>query len=131
MQKTQIMGYIFYNKIDLKEGKVYSLYDLTKELGSKDKNGYNSCLVKDKFGNEYYHIHEVIIAEGLKLPKHLWPTDETGKRYEVDHKTPIKNGGTDSFKNLRLVSKKDNMNNEHSIINMSVARIGKKFITTN
>lgn len=121
------MGKIFYNKIDLEKGKVYSLFDLTKELGTKTKLGYTTCLIKDKYGNDYYHIHEVIIAEGLKLPKHLWPRDEKGKRYEVDHITPVRNGGTDSFENLRLVSKLDNMNNEQTIKNMSISHIGKKY----
>ncbi len=121
------MGYIFDNKIDLKKGKAYSLFDLTKELGTKDKHGYNSCMIKDKFGNKYHHIHEVILAEGQKLPKHLWPTDETGKRFQVDHIIPVNNGGTDSFSNLRLVSRLDNMNNELSKVNMSVSHIGKKY----
>ena len=107
----------------LVDTEVPSVY---KELCKKeDKDGYFRCCVKDIYGNKYFHRHELIIAEGLQLPKHLWPKDEFGRRYVVDHIIPIKNGGTDTFSNLRLVPINDNIKNEMTVIN--IKNKNKKF----
>lgn len=118
------MGNLFpgYN-IDLENGYIYNI-DGTKK-GSFDGR-YYTCYMKDCYGNEYYNVHQVIISEGLGLPKHLWPVDEKGRRYEVDHIIPVKNGGTNALSNLRLVSIKDNHNNEATLINYSNAVSGEK-----
>lgn len=79
---------------------------------AKNVNGYHQCRLSDCYGNMYHYIHEVIIAEGLQLPKHMWPKDEKGKRFQADHIIPVSQGGTDAFSNLRLVSEKENHNNQ-------------------
>lgn len=91
----------------------------------QNKNGYHCCKLYDLFGNKYYYIHQVIIAEGLKLPKHLWPRDEFGKLYVVDHIIPVSNGGTDSFENLHLIPNNENPKNPFTRINNSKSKIGK------
>ena len=111
--------------INIETGSVYS--ELRKVYNSNtNKNGYHTCKIYDCYGNRYCHLHEVIIAEGLQLPKHLWPVDENGKRYIVDHKLPVSNGGTDAFDNLHLIPKPDNNRNIISRENISKSKIGKK-----
>lgn len=103
-------------KIDTKNAKI------TKEVGaSTNDKGYHPLMVKDCFGNKYQYRHEVIMAEGLQLPKHLWPVDEFGRRYIVDHIIPVANGGTDDFENLRLIPLANNPKNENSKINYEKA----------
>lgn len=110
--------------IDLEKGTV----DVGRHYNRKpNKAGYYCCKIFDCYGNRYYYLHEIILAEGLNLPKHLWPLDEKGKRFQVDHIIPVSNGGTDSFDNLRLVSEKDNHNNENTRKNQSEARKGKHY----
>lgn len=112
-------------KIDLEKGTIYST-KINKEIGnSVDKHGYHKCNIHDCYGNVYYYVSNVIIAEGLNMPKHLWPIDEQGRIFEVDHITPIINGGTDSFNNLRLISKKDNSNTPLTKENKSKAKSGE------
>lgn len=118
------MKKLFKFVIDTDKGVVYNKDGTIK--GSKTEKGYYTCRIKDCYGNIYHTIHQVIYAEGAQFPKHLWPIDEKGKRYEVDHIFPVKNGGTDSFSNLRLVSKHDNHNNELTLQNYSNATKGEK-----
>ena len=120
------MSKLFPNfTINIETGVVYS--EKRKKYNSNtSKNGYHTCKIYDCFNNRYYNIHEVIIAEGLQLPKHLWPVDEKGRRYIVDHKLPVSNGGTDEFKNLHLIPKPDNNRNPISRENNSKSKIGKK-----
>lgn len=99
---------IFIEKIDLVNGLIEGCNAKT------DKNGYRRCTIKDIYGNLYQIVSDVIYAEGNQLPKHLWPLDENGRKYEVDHIKPIREGGTDALDNLRLVSHKDNCNNERT-----------------
>lgn len=106
------MGKLFRNKIDIEQGKVYSLRNENKEIGSLDEEGYIHCKVFDIHGNKYNTIHQVIYAETNNLPKHLWPIDENGKQYEIDHIIPLNNGGTNAASNLRLVSHSQNNKNE-------------------
>lgn len=113
--------------IDLEKGTVYSKKRKIYNTNTS-KNGYHSCKIYDIYGNKYMNCHEVIIAQGLKLPKHLFPTDEKGRKYIVDHITPVSNGGTDAFSNLHLIPKSDNARNTKSIVNMSVAQ-KKRFET--
>ena len=51
----------------------------------------------------------------MQLPKHKWPIDENGNRYEVDHIIPLSDGGTNQASNLRLVTPKDNRNNPQTV----------------
>lgn len=96
------MNDLFKNKIDVTEGKIYSVYDETKEIATNtDKDGYFACFIYDKYKNPYYRVHDVIIAEALQLPKHLWPFDSLG-RYQVNHKD--ENKQNNSISNLELVS---------------------------
>ena len=114
------MSKLFPNYIiDLENGSVWSEKQ-KRYIGTFiTKGGYHKCTVKDCHKNIYQSIHEIILAEGLQYPKHLWPIDENGNRFEVDHILPVRNGGTDVFKNLRLVSKKDNHNNSISKKNIT------------
>lgn len=104
--------------INLEEGFVYSI-SYNKKIGETpgcdDGHRHKCCEIYDIYGNKYTSIHQVIYAEGAKLPKHLWSIDKNGKRYEIDHIIPVKNGGTDMFSNLRLVSHKKNMNNPETL----------------
>lgn len=110
--------------IDLENGVVSSSKSGNR---TKSKAGYYSCKLFDTYGNRYYYIHEIILAEGLQLPKHIWPTDEKGKRYVCDHILPVSNGGTDSFDNLRLIPEADNHRNPTSKKNNSNSKIGKRY----
>lgn len=107
------MGELFPNYIiDLEKCTVYSKYK-EKYIGNGiDKKGYCRCYAVDAYGNMYYGLHEILFAEHRQFPKHLWPIDENGKRYEIDHKNTNK---TDNrVENLRLVSHEDNMNNKNT-----------------
>ena len=97
--------------IDLEKGIIYSKHFKRMMGGKPDKKGYIQIHAIDNFGNKYTKIHQVILAEGLQLPKHLWPVDENGNRYVTDHILPINDGGTNSFSNLRLVSILENNKN--------------------
>lgn len=120
------MSTLFPNHIiDLENGVIYSKRKHTYTTNT-DKKGYVSCCIKDVYGNYYYKVHQVIITEGLQLPKHLWPIDENGVRYIVDHIIPVKNGGTNSFSNLHLIPKPDNSRNPISIENFRKAVEGEK-----
>lgn len=117
-----LMNKLFPNfDIDLEKGTVYSkkrkIYNTNIQ-----KSGYHSCKIYDSFNNKYKYIHEVIMAEGLQLPKHLWSVDENGDRFIVDHIIPVSNGGTDKFDNLHLIPKSDNNKNPNTIINYSKAQ---------
>lgn len=113
--------------IDLKNGAVFSSKCSKR---TKSKAGYYCCKLFDTYGNRYYYIHEVIIAEGMQLPKHMWPIDCNGKRYVCDHITPVSNGGTDSFDNLRLIPEADNHRNPNTKKNNSNSKLGKHFSTS-
>lgn len=110
------MSEIFENTVvDVKNARVYD-----EIMTSKSKGGYHvGKMVTDKYGNVYRYRHEVVIAEALQLPKHLWPVDDRGRRYVVDHIIPVSNGGTDAADNLRLIPLEDNPRNEMSRQNYS------------
>lgn len=97
---------LFRNKIDIKNGLIYNIKG-TKTIGKRINNsGYNTCSIFDSYGNLYCFVHQVIMAEALQLPKHLWLKDENGYVYEVDH---INNIRTDNrIDNLQLITKAEN-----------------------
>jgi hypothetical protein len=123
------MSKLFPNyQINLDEGTVFSIKRKKYvSANSNDGYGHHTCTIKDAYNNEYYSIHQVIYAEGMKLPKHLWPHQSNGKIYEIDHIIPTRNGGTDSFNNLRLVTHKDNMNNPLTTEFISSITLGRTF----
>lgn len=94
--------------IDFKNGTIFST-KYKKFVGSKTKNGYIDLMAYDSYGNKYKTAHEIIYAEYYKLPKHLWPIDENGLRYEIDHENTIRDDNR--ICNLKLCSHADNMNN--------------------
>lgn len=119
------MKTLFKNcEIDLVKGTVKTRKGTEHK---KSKTGYYCCHLFDCFNNRYYYLHEVIVAEGLQLPKHLWPVDNKGRRYIVDHIIPVSNGGTDSFDNLHLIPESDNHKNEISKKNNSISKKGKHY----
>lgn len=76
---------------------------------SETADGYIRCGVTDDKGNRYYRLHQVIYCVVNGITKDEWPVDENGYKYEIDHiDNNKKNNHPD---NLRLVSKKDQMNN--------------------
>lgn len=123
------MTSIFPNYIiDLDKGTVFHTKkngELFQHGKNTNKDGYHTCEIYDIYGNKYNKIHQVIIAEGLSLPKHMWPCEENGRRYIPDHIIPVSNGGTDSFSNLRLIPLPDNPKNENSKKNYSSASLGR------
>lgn len=107
--------------IDTKSAEVYR-----RAFRNTNEKGYHVGGAHDIYGNLYQGRHEVIMAEGIGLPKHKWPVDEFGRRYVVDHIVPIANGGTDEFSNLRLVPFSDNISkNELTLENFSNKRFRK------
>ena len=107
------MSKLFPNyDIDLVNRTVFGhRYKRFLKLG-KNKKGYVDCSIKDCYGNVYKQLHEVLIAEKLQLPKHLWPKDKNGLRYEIDHINT--NRSDNRLENIRLVSHEANMNNENT-----------------
>lgn len=119
------MSELFPNLIiDLEKNTIYSSKK-QKYIGLTEKDGYRKAHVYDVYGNEYNSVAQIFIAESMQLPKHQWPIDENGKRFEPDHIKPVKNGGIDEIKNLRLVSHKSNSNNELTRVNNSKAKTEK------
>lgn len=102
---------IFRNKIDIENGKIYSLKNENIEIAKGvDKDNYKHCVIEDNYGNKYYRVHDVIIAEALNLPKHLWPIDIKGKPYVVNHiKEGLENRTDNRIENLELISNNDNL----------------------
>lgn len=118
-RKRNTMSKLFPNyTVDLENGL---LLNKNKKIvaKSKSKYGYAYCNINDCYGNNYRVLHQVIFAEGSEMPKHLWPVDENGKRYIVDHILPVKNGGTNALNNLRLIPRPDNSKNAYSRLNYS------------
>ena len=69
-------------------------------------------------------MHQVIFAEGTNLPKNLWPVDENGRRFEIDHIDAVRTNN--KVENLRLVSRRKNNNNPITKKNKSEANKGEK-----
>lgn len=89
----------------------------TPRTGYFDKQGYccHSYLCTDgKIHTMYEHIAKWEYFNG-KIPDGL----------KIDHKLPIKKGGTNNLSNLRIGTQKFNMNNEHTKKQMSESAIGK------
>lgn len=123
------MSDIFPNYIiNLDDGTVFHTKrngELFKHGKTVNKDGYYPCEIYDIYGNKYNKIHQVILAEGLQLPKHMWPCEENGRRYIPDHIIPVSNGGTDTFSNLRLIPLPNNNKNDITRKNHSIANTGR------
>ena len=87
-----------------------------KKVGTNRENNYNLVHIKHRDTNKWkcYYVHRLI-----------WLTfnGEIPEGMEIDHIVPVKNGGTDSLLNLRLVTHQENCNNEKSIENYKNSNI--------
>lgn len=97
--------------IDVENGTVFSnAFNKKKMLKTRiTADGYVSCGVQDDFGNWYYRLHQIVYCAVNGITKSDFPTDENGFRYEIDHIDGNKQNNC--IDNLKLVSKKENMNN--------------------
>lgn len=92
---------LFKNKIDIENGKIYSVLDENKEIMTcLNGNGYCTGKAVDCFGNVYRGAHEVIYAEANNFPKHLW------NKMEINHKN--ENRQDNRIENLELGTKSYN-----------------------
>lgn len=97
--------------IDVDNLVVYSNHYNKKRnlILSETADGYIRCGVTDDKGNRYYRLHQVIYCAVNGITKDEWPVDENGYKYEIDHIDNNKKNNHPS--NLKLVSKKQQMNN--------------------
>ena len=104
--------------IDIVNGVVYSnAFNKHRVLGGGiTPDGYVACGVTDDKGNRYYRLHQIIYCAANGITKDEYPNDENGFRFEIDHIDGDRTNN--SIYNLRLVSKKENMNNGVTKINM-------------
>lgn len=98
--------------IDIENQVVFSnVFNKKRELRmSETPDGYIRCGATDDKGNRYYRWHQVVFCAVNGITKDEFPTDENGVVYEIDHIDNNKKNNNPS--NLRLVSKKDQMNNK-------------------
>ena len=88
--------------VDLEKQTVFSLKTNDYIKFTKNSSGYFTSVIKDKYGNIYHSLHEILYAEYHNLPKHLWPTDKNGKRFTINHKNH--NRTDNRVENLELIS---------------------------
>lgn len=105
--------------IDIENNVIYSnAYNKKRNLKlSETRDGYIRCGVTDDKGNKYYRWHQVIYCAVNGITKDEFPTDENGVIYEIDHLDNNKKNNRPD--NLRLVSKKDQMNNKITLQTLS------------
>lgn len=84
----------------------------------KPRNGY-----KDKHG---YAVHSYLCDDGSfhTILEHIvkWEyfNGDIPEGMEIDHIIPVKDGGTNHLGNLRVVTHKENMNNETTLVKMRI-----------
>ena len=111
------MSNIFNNHtVYLVNQRVFSLKTNDYIKFTINNSGYLSSRIKDKYGNTYEGLHQIIFAEANNLPKHLWPIDSKGKRYTINHID--ENKLNNKAENLELISHRDNQlyNDRHKKI---------------
>lgn len=91
MRKTQYGKYTIFEN-----GTVIGKFG--KPIGNTNKKGYTYVTIN---GKQMLKHRLIWIAFNGSIPDNL----------EIDHIVPVKNGGTDSIQNLRLVSHDENCNN--------------------
>ena len=84
-----------------------------------NKSGYCVNNFKDINGKRHGVMEHVV--------KWIFFNGDIPEGYEIDHIVPVKNGGTNKLSNLRMVTHKDNCNNEISKDNYKKAHLDKKF----
>lgn len=111
--------------IDVENNLIYSNAFNKKRILklSETSDGYIRCGVTDDKGNRYYRYHQLVYCAVNGITKDEFPVDENGVKYEIDH---IDNNKKNNIpENLRLVSKKDQMNNEITSRTLRKAQIKK------
>lgn len=98
-------------------GTIFSKYWNKQLIGCLDKDGYTFVKLKLKNGKyDQFRLHRVIwVYFNGEIPSGL----------EIDHITPLSNGGTNELSNLRLVTPKENSNNINTKTNIRNSLIGK------
>lgn len=86
---------------------------------SETKDGYIRCGITDDKGNKYHRYHQLVYCAVNGITKDEFPVDENGVKYEIDHID--NNKKNNSPENLRLVSKKEQMNNAITLNTLSKA----------
>ena len=105
----------------------YSRYSFIAEedWGDYDKGKYR----KPWFNELGYSIKNYLCSDGKwhAIAEHVakWEyfNGEIPDGLQIDHIIPIKNGGTNKLSNLRIVTHKENSNNELSRKNQSLAKL--------
>lgn len=84
-----------------------------------NKKGYSIKHYRDKNGK--------LISLLEHIAKWEYFNGEIPEGIEIDHIIPVKNGGTNKLSNLRLVTRKGNMNNPFTKENLSEAKKGNQW----
>lgn len=98
-------------------GTIFSKYWNKQLNGCLDKDGYTFVKLKLKNGNyDQFRLHRVIwVYFNGEIPDDM----------QIDHIIPISNNGSNELSNLRLVTPKQNRNNENTRKNISISLTGK------
>lgn len=110
-------------------------YDILPLYSFKEEDDwgdyYNGNYRKGTKHNKGYLLHWYNCSDGKrhKFYEHVikWEyfNGKIPEDMEIDHIIPIANGGTNKLSNLRLVTRKENANNELSLINSSESHKGQ------
>ena len=93
--------------------------------------GLDGNYIKGDFDKNGYCCHRFLCKDGkthhLREHRYKWEffNGKIPEGMEIDHIIPVRNGGTNKLSNLRLVTRKENLNNPISIENQKNVQTGK------